>query len=167
MNPMEEINIDKVVLNVGVGGPGEDLERGKNLLERLTGREPKETKARGRSEFGVSKGREIGAMVTLRDEEAITLLERVFKAKDGELPRGNFDEQGNLSIGIEEHVDLPETEYDPDIGILGFDVAVTLKRPGFSIKRKRPSKEVGDSHKITKEEAIGFIEKNFDVNIVD
>ncbi|MFB6216468.1 MAG: 50S ribosomal protein L5 [Candidatus Aenigmatarchaeota archaeon] len=163
---MKEIKVEKVVLNVGAGGPGEELEKSKNLLERLTDREPKETKARGRSEFGVSKGREIGAMVTLRDEEAKDFLERVLVAKDNELSREDFDEQGNFSIGIKEHVDIPGTEYDPDIGIRGLDVSVTLERPGFRVKKRRISKDIGENHKISKEEAIEYVEDNFDVDVV-
>lgn len=163
---MRQIRIGKVTLNIGAGGPGEELEKSKNLLERLTGMEAKETKARGRSAFGVSKGREIGTKVTLRGEEAREFLERVFKARNGEIPQKNFDEQGNFSIGVKEHIDLPGTEYDPDVGIFGLDVTVTLERPGFHIRRRKISKEIGEGHKISREEAIKFVENNFEVQVV-
>lgn len=164
-NEMKQIKIEKVVLNIGAGGPGERLEKAKNLLENLTGREVKETSAKKRSAFGVSKGRQIGAMVTLRDGEASEFLERVFEAKDGEISSRNFDEQGNLSIGIEEHIDLPDTQYKPEVGILGLDVTVTLERPGFHVKRRKVSKEIGKDHKISKDDAIDFIKEKFDVKV--
>ncbi|MFP4633674.1 MAG: 50S ribosomal protein L5 [Candidatus Aenigmatarchaeota archaeon] len=165
-NPMKEIKLEKVVLNIGAGGPGEKLEKAKNLLESLTGRKTKITKARGRSAFGVSKGRDIGAMVTLRENEAERFLERVFEAKENRISRDVFDQQGNLSLGIKEHIDLPGTDYDPEVGIFGMDVAVKLERPGFRIKKKKVSKEIGKDHKISKDEAISFIQKNFDVEVV-
>ena len=165
-NPMKKIRLAKVVLNIGAGGPGEELEQAKGLLEGLTQREAKVTKAKSRSAFGVSKGRDIGVMVTLRDENAREFLENVFKAKDKKIEKNAFDDQGNLSIGIKEHIDLPQADYDPDLGIFGLDIAVKLERPGFRIKRKKISKDIGDSHKISKEEAVNFIENNFDVEVI-
>jgi large subunit ribosomal protein L5 len=164
-NPMREIRIEKVTLNVGAGGPGEELEKSKALLKELTGMEPKETEARSRSAFGVSKGRSMGTKVTLRGKEAREFLERVFEANP-ELSKESFDGNGNFSVGIEEHIDLPGTEYDPEMGILGLDVTVTLERPGFRVRRKKISKKIGKGHRISKQEAMEFVDENFDVNIV-
>lgn len=162
---MRKIRIEKVTLNIGAGGPGEKLEKAKSLLEDLTGMQAKETESKSKSVFGVSKGREIGAKVTLRGEDAREFLERVLEARGNKISRNNFDSQGNLSIGIKEHIDLPETDYDPDIGIFGLDVTVTLERPGFHVKRRKVSKEVGKNHRISKEEAINFIKNEFDIEI--
>lgn len=165
-NPMRKIRLEKVVLNIGTGGPGEELEKAKNLLEDLTDNEAKITNARGRSAFGVSKGREIGVMVTLRREEAEDFLQRLLEAKDHMVRESSFDTQGNLSMGLEEHIDLPDTDYDPEIGIFGMDVTVTLERPGFRIKRRKISKEIEDDHKITKDDAKEFMKEKFDVEVV-
>ncbi|MFP4116627.1 MAG: 50S ribosomal protein L5 [Candidatus Aenigmatarchaeota archaeon] len=164
-NPMREIELQKVVLNIGTGGPGEELEKAKNLLEDLTGREAKVTEAKSRSAFGVSKGRDIGVMVTLRGEEAEEFLERALKARDHKLKRSSFDDQGNFSVGIQEHIDLPGTDYDPEVGIFGMDITATLERPGFSIKRKKIPKKIGENHKITKQEAIDFMKEKFNIEI--
>lgn len=164
-NPMRQISLQKVVLNIGAGGPGEELEKAKNLLEDLTDKEAKITDAKSRSAFGVSKGRDIGVMVTLRDEQARDFLERVLEAKDYRIKKRSFDDQGNFSIGVKEHIDLPETDYNPDLGIFGMDITATLERPGFGIKRRSISKKVGDNHKISKNEAIDFMKQNFDVEI--
>lgn len=165
-NPMKEIRLEKVVLNIGAGGPGEELEQARDLLEGLTGKEANITEAKSRSAFGVSKGRDIGVMITLRDNEAKEFLESVLKAKENKVNKNAFDDQGNLSIGIKEHIDLPQADYDPELGIFGLDVAVKLERPGFRIKRKKISKKIGKDHRISKEEAINFIEKNFDAEVV-
>lgn len=164
-NPMRKIRIEKVTLNIGTGGPGERLENAKDLLEKLTGKTAKETKAQGRSAFGVSQGRNIGVMVTLRNEKAEKFLERVLKVKDRKIKRRSFSENGNFSLGIEEHIDLPEAEYEPEIGIYGLDVAVSLERPGYRTKRKKISKSVGKSHQIKKDEAMKFVKNTFDVEI--
>lgn len=164
-NPMREIRIEKVTLNIGAGGPGEKLEKAKGLLKELTGMEAKETEAKSKSAFGVSKGRAIGAKVTLRGKEGKEFLEKIFQAKGEKVSRSNFDSQGNLSIGIKEHIDLPGTDYNPEIGIFGLDVTVTLERPGFHVKRRKVSKEIGKNHRISKEEAIDFIKDEFDVEV--
>ncbi len=165
-NPMQEIRLGKVVLNIGTEGPGERLEKAKGLLEELTGKEAKITKARRRIAFGLSKGRDIGAMVTLRDEDAEEFLERVLVAKEHKIRKEAIDNQGNFSIGLEEHIDLPDTDYDPDLGIFGMDIAVTLQRPGFRIKKKKISKKIGKNHKITKEDTIDFLKNRFDVEVI-
>lgn len=164
-NPMKEIRLEKVVLNIGTGGPGEKLEKAKNLLKDLTGREPKITKAKSRSAFGVSQGRDIGVMVTLRDDEAEDFLKKVLEAKEWKLDDGSFDRQGNVSMGLKEHIDLPGTDYNPELGIFGMDITVTLERPGFRTKRKKISRPIGDDHKISKEEAIGFMEEKFEIEV--
>lgn len=40
VNSMKQINLEKVVINIGVGKSGEPLERAKNALEELTSRKP-------------------------------------------------------------------------------------------------------------------------------
>ncbi len=164
-NPMKKIGLEKIVLNIGIGSPGEELEKAKNLLEDLTGKNPKLTKAKRRSAFGVSKGREIGVMVTLRNEEAENFLKKFLDAKDHKIRKSSFDDQGNFSMGIEEHIDLPGTDYNPDIGIFGMDITATLERPGFGIKRRNISRKIGEKHKISKNEAIEFMEEKFEVEI--
>lgn len=162
---MREIKVGKVTLNIGVGGPGEELERAKNLLENLSGQEAKETRARGKNTFGVSEGRKIGAKVTLRGGKGEEFLQRALEATNKELEESSFDRQGNFSIGIEEHIDLPGTEYDPETGIFGLDVTVTLERPGFRLKRRKVSKPIGKNHRISKKEAIDFVKESFNVKV--
>jgi len=53
------------------------------------------------------------------------------------------------------------------IGIIGLEAAVTLQRPGFRIKKRRlKKKRVHRKHLITKEEAIEFVKREFNVEVV-
>lgn len=65
-NPMRAIKIEKVTLNIGCGGDAEKIEKATKLLEMLTGRKTVITKSKRRSTFGISKGKPVGVMVTLR-----------------------------------------------------------------------------------------------------
>lgn len=166
MNPMKEIRIEKVTLNIGVKEPAA-ADVAKKLLEKLTGRKVVITRTKKRTTFGVSKGRAIGAKVTIRGKESIELLKRLLEAVENRIKEDSFDDTGNFSFGIDEYINIPGLKYDPDIGIIGMDVCVTLERPGYRVKRKKIRKgKIGKTHRITKEEAMRFAEKSLGVKIV-
>ena len=78
-----------------------------------------------------------------------------------------LDNEGNLSFGIKEHIDIPGIKYDPKIGILGLEVSIALARSGFSIKlRSRQKSKVGKNHRITQDDTIKFLTEEFGVQIV-
>ena len=78
------------------------------------------------------------------------LKRNVFKAS-------SFDDYGNISLGIHEHIDIPGTKYNPDIGIFGMDVNIVLNRPGYRIaKKSRKRSKIGKNHRINRDEAIEF-----------
>jgi large subunit ribosomal protein L5 len=87
-------------------------------------------------------------------------------AKRNSLKASSFDNFGNLSMGIHEHIDLPDTKYNPDIGIFGMDVSIALTRPGYTIAKKRVRRNIGKGHRITKDEAIQFFQKQFGAEII-
>lgn len=167
-NPMRKIRLEKIVLNMGVGKSGEAIEVAKKALDQITSkkssaREAKETQR----DWGVRKGEPIGVAVTVRGQDAATLLKRLLNAIGNKIKSRSFDNFGNVSFGIKEHIDIPGIKYDPQIGILGLEAAVTLTRPGFSIRvRSKHKASVGKKHKISRDEAIEFLSREFGVTVV-
>jgi large subunit ribosomal protein L5 len=165
---MRKISIDKVTVNIGVGAPGERLENAKGLLSRLTGdRKPVETLAKRREPvFKLRKGLPIGTKVTLRGEPAKSFLEKALAARRKILKESNFDRQGNFAFGVPEYIDFPGAKYDPSIGMFGFDVCVSLARPGKRVVVRRfRSARIGNAHRISREEAMDFAKASFGIKI--
>lgn len=166
MNVMREIRVGCITLNIGCAGNAERIERAKKLLEKIAGRKAVVTRSRRRSTFGLAKGVPVGVKVTLRKQEAEEFLKLALAAKHYKLKASQFDEQGNFSIGIKEYIDLPGVKYDPSIGMFGMDVCITLERPGFRLKRKRIRRgKVGKVHRITKAEAMEWVQRRYGVQI--
>ena len=77
-----------------------------------------------------------------------------------------FDNEGNLSFGLSEHIVFPDQDYNPSIGLYGLDVTVVLNRAGSRIKRRRrSSKSIPISHRLTTEESVNYIESTFNVEV--
>ncbi|WP_458747205.1 50S ribosomal protein L5 [Candidatus Nitrosocosmicus sp. T] len=166
INPMKEIQVSKVVINIGVGKSGDPVEKAKNALSELTGKTPSVRGAKKSvRDFGIHKGEPIGAMVTLRRTDATNFLRRVIESKRNVIKNSSFDNNGNISFGIHEHIDIPGTKYNPDIGIFGMDVCAALTRPGYRISKRRNPSRIGKSHKITKDESIEFFKAQFGVEV--
>jgi len=166
MNPMRDIRIEKITLNIGCGEAGEKLDKAKKLLEILTNKKIVITNTHKRTTFGMAKGRPIGCKITLRGKDAEEFLKKALDAVDFKLTKSVFDKQGSFSFGIKEHIDIHGVKYDPEIGIFGMDVCVTLERPGFRVKRKKISHKIGKKHLIKLEEAMDWVVKNYKVEIV-
>jgi len=166
-NIMKKISLYKIVLNMGVGKSGDAIEVAKVALNQISGKKSSARNAKDtQRDFGVRKGEPIGVAVTIRDEDAIELLKRLLQAKGDQLNIKSFDNFGNFSFGIKEHIDIPGIKYDPKIGILGLDVAVSLSRPGFSIrKRSKHKTKIGKSHIISQQDAKEFVSNKFGVTI--
>lgn len=167
-NEMKTIRLEKVVLNMGVGKSGDAIEVAKKALDQISGKKSCARDAKGtQRDWGVRKGEPIGVAVTVRDEDATMLLKRLLEAVGNRLKGRSFDNFGNVSFGIKEHIDIPGIKYDPQIGILGMEVAVTITRPGFSIRlRSRHKASVGHEHRISREEAQQFLTREFGVIII-
>jgi len=167
-NLMKKISIAKIVLNMGIGKSGDPIEIGRKALEQITGKKPNARNAKkSQRDWGVRKGEPIGVAVTVRGNDAIKLLKKLLIAKDNQIKVSAFDDEGNLSFGIKEHIDIPEIKYDPKIGILGLEVSIALTRPGFNIKlRSLHKSKVGKKHRIRKNDAIKFLTEEFGVKIV-
>ncbi|MFY9637374.1 MAG: 50S ribosomal protein L5 [Methanobacterium sp.] len=167
MNQMEGVKIAKATVNIGVGESGERLARAEQLIINITDQKPVRTISKVTNpEFGIRRGQPIACKVTLRNERAEKAVKMVLDGIGNRLKASQFDKQGNVSFGIEEHIDIPGMRYDPDIGIFGMNVAVTFEKPGYRIKRRKiQHKKVPNKHQVTKEETMEFMKKEFQVNI--
>jgi len=166
-NPMLKPKIDKVVVNIGVGKSGEPLEKAIKVLRELTGQEPGKRKAKQSiRDFGIRKGEPIACIVTLRKQNALDFLNKVLPVVDKKISRKSFDKNGSFSFGIKEHIEIQGVKYDPDIGIFGMDVCVSIIRPGYRVKnRRRKWTKLGSKHVLTPEESITFAKDELGVEI--
>ncbi|MFA6889015.1 MAG: 50S ribosomal protein L5 [Candidatus Woesearchaeota archaeon] len=164
---MKRIEIGKITLNVGAGKDQKKLEKGVLLLKHITGIDPVKTITQKRiPTWGLRPGLPIGCKITIRDKLKIKdLLQKFLKAKNNELIGSQFDESGNIAFGIHEYIDIPGIQYNPDVGIMGFQICITLKRPGFRVRvRKIQKRKIKKNHRISKQNAIDFMKKEFNVS---
>ena len=168
MNPMQEVRIEKVTLNIGVGEGGDKLLKAEKVLGEIAGRKPIRTVAKETiRDFGIRKGEPVGCKVTLRGEAAEEILRRMLGAVEKRLNQASFDDQGDFSFGIKEHIDIPGIKYDPEIGIFGMDVCVSLCKPGYRIKyRRRETRKIPRTHRVKKDEAINFMSSKFSIQVI-
>jgi large subunit ribosomal protein L5 len=168
-NVMKRVRIGKVVINMAVGKSGEPLERAKRVISLLTDQKPCERKAKKTiRDFGIHRGEPIAVIVTVRGQKALELLKKLLAAKDNKIKASSFDDYGNVSFGIKEHIDIPGMKYDPNIGIFGMDVNVQLVRPGYRIKeRKRARSKIGKGQIVTKKDAIKFFKEVVGAEVVE
>ncbi|MGC9517377.1 MAG: 50S ribosomal protein L5 [Methanomicrobiales archaeon] len=167
MNPMEEVKIAKATVNIGVGEGGEPLLRAEKLLNTITNQKSVRTYSKVTNpEFGIRRGQPIACKVTLRGDKADNVIKMVLDGIGNKLKSTQFDNQGNVSFGIEEHIDIPGMRYDPDIGIFGMNVSITFEKPGYRIKKRKIRRSsLPKKHKVTPEETIDFMKENFGIKI--
>lgn len=164
MNPMREIKIEKIIL--GVGGTGDNLEKGVKLLKIITEKKPAKMRTNKRiPSLGVRPKLEVGAIVTIR-KDVESLLKKMLIAVDNKLKKKQISEN-TFSFGIPEYIEIPDMEYQRDIGIMGFDVTVVFVRAGKRIKLKKIKKgKIPKRQIITKEEIIKFMEEKFQIEFI-
>ena len=133
-NIMAVPKLTKVVINMGVGEAANDKKHLESALENLTviaGQKPIVTKARKSvASFKIREGWPLGCKVTLRGNKMYDFIERLIniaipRERDfrGLNPK-SFDQQGNYTFGIKEHIIFPEINYDNIDNIRGMDVCI-------------------------------------------
>ena len=169
MADMREIRVEKVVVNVGVGEAGDKLVKAQKVLELVTRQKPTQTLAHTAvRDWGVRRGMPIGTKVTLRGKGAEEFLHRALSVRNNRLPAYSFDPRGNFSFGVPDYTDFEGMKYDPEIGVFGMDISVSLQRPGFRVARRRVrSRPVARHHRITRDEGIAFVKGHFGVEVVE
>merc|ERR1711936_1568005 len=162
-NPMRNIKMEKLCVNICVSEAGDRVLKAHKILEAICEQVPcyGQAKITIRS-FSIRRNEKISVFCTLRGEQAEKVLERALKVKEFELRDRNFSEQGSFGFGIKEHIDLG-VKYDPALGITGLDFNVVLKRPGARVgRRKHCRSSIGNSHKVNKAEAIQWFKSAYD-----
>ncbi|MCW4006240.1 MAG: 50S ribosomal protein L5 [Candidatus Bathyarchaeota archaeon] len=166
--PMLQPRIEKVVVNLNVGKSGEPLDKAFRVLNEITGQKPVKKNAKmSIRDFGIRQGEPIACVVTLRRQAAIDFLKKVLPVVENRISRKSFDERGNFAFGLKEHIEIPGVKYDPNIGIFGMDVCVTVNRPGDRVRdRRRRKAKVGHKHVLTPAESVLFIKETIGAEIV-
>ena len=156
---MQRVILEKVVVNMGVGAEPEEMKKAIMIMQLITGKKPCKTTTQARiPDWGIKPGSEVGIKVTLRHAEALAFLKKAFLAKANKMSARSFDKEGNFGFGVREYIDLPDTKYDPKLGIKGFDVLITLRKKGYRVKiRKIMQTKVGKKQRVTKQEAVDFV----------
>ena len=129
--------IQKVVLNMGLGVDGNDTKIIKSCeedLARITGQKPVITKfKKSISNFKTRQNTNAGLKVTLRRNKMYEFIDRLVnialpRIRDfrGLSPNG-FDQFGNYTFGIKEHIVFPEVNFDKVEKIRGLDISIVIK----------------------------------------
>ena len=133
-NEMQVPKLEKAVLNVGLSKGLKDatfIDTVESTLARITGQKPVKTKSKKSiSNFKIREGMIIGMKVTLRGKRMYDFVEKLIKVT---LPRVRdfrgldpkaLDNNGNLNIGIQEHISFPEIRSDEIEKLHGLEVAI-------------------------------------------
>jgi len=135
-NKMAVPKVQKVVVNVGIGGAktnGKLPESVRANLEAITGQKAVIRRARKAiSGFKVREGDEVGMMVTLRGERMYDFLDKLANVT---LPRlrdlrgldpKSFDQAGNFTLGLKEQIIFPEITTEKAELIHGLEVSIII-----------------------------------------
>ena len=138
--------IEKVVLNMGLGIDGSDAKILKSCEEdmaKITGQKPVITKfKKSVANFKTRKGSNAGLKVTLRKNKMYEFIDRLVNIA---LPRINdfrglstkgFDNFGNYTFGIKEHIIFPEVNFDKVEKIRGLDITIVINSKSIEHSRE-------------------------------
>ncbi|MCX7879341.1 MAG: 50S ribosomal protein L5 [Ignavibacteria bacterium] len=136
-SPMQVPRLEKIVLNMGIGGATQDqrlLLNALNELEIIAGQRPVISKAKKSiSNFKLRSGVPIGCFVTLRRARMYEFLDRFINIAAPRIRdfRGfsdkSFDGHGNYSVGIREQIIFPEIDVDKVTRISGLDITFVIR----------------------------------------
>lgn len=161
--------IEKITVNIGVGEAGERLKKAEKVIKNITNQKPVQTLSKTTNkDLALRKRMPIGCKVTLRSKNADEFLKQALSTRDGKIADYSFDDQGNLSFGIPDHTLFKSQKYDPNIGIFGMDVCITMEKPGYRIKKRRIAKRhIPHKHRVTREETIEFFKDKYNVEVIE
>ncbi len=133
-NLMQVPRVEKVVLNMGVGGAVQNPKSIESAVEDLSviaGQRPTIRRAkRSVSNFKLREGMPVGCAVTLRRERMWEFMDRFFsfaipRIRDFRgLTTRSFDGRGNYTMGVREQIIFPEIDYDRIDEVRGLDITI-------------------------------------------
>ena len=128
--------LQKVVINMGLGLDGNDSKIVKSCQEdlaKIAGQKPVITKfKKSISNFKTRKNTNAGLKVTLRKNLMYEFIDRLInialpRIKDFRgLSANGFDQFGNYTLGIKEHIIFPEVNFDRMDKIRGLDITIVI-----------------------------------------
>lgn len=134
-NRMAVPKIDKVTINVGIGRINKESDKINEIVESITtiaGQKPVKTRAKKAiAGFKSREGMEIGVKVTLRQKKMWDFLDKLINSA---LPRtrdfqgiklSSVGKDGNLNLGIKDHVIFPEIVPEKVRYSFGLQIIVT------------------------------------------
>ena len=126
--------VTKIILNIGLGLSANDKKVLQNCVEDMSlisGQKPVITKfKKSISNFKTRKNMPAGVKVTLRKNKMYEFLDRLVnialpRIKDFQgLNVSGFDNFGNYTFGIKEHIIFPEINFDKVDRIKGMDITL-------------------------------------------
>ena len=129
--------LEKIVINMGLGIDGNDNKIIKSCeedLSKITGQKPVVTKfKKSISNFKTRKDTKAGLKVTLRKNKMYEFIDRLVnialpRIKDFRgLSSAGFDNFGNYTFGVKEHIIFPEVNFDKVDKIRGLDISIVIK----------------------------------------
>jgi large subunit ribosomal protein L5 len=133
-NDLAVPRITKVAVNTGIGKALKDEKMQETIskdLAMITGQKPVPCLAKGAiSGFKIRKGMKVGLKTILRGKKMYEFLDRLVgvtipRIRDFRgLPEKSIDKEGNLTIGIKEHIVFPEIAHEDVRLIFGLEVTV-------------------------------------------
>lgn len=133
-NVMQVPRLEKIVINMGVGGAVTQpslLDGAVRDLTLISGQKPIVTRARKSiAGFKLREDNPIGCKVTLRGDRMWEFFDRLValaipRIRDFRgLPPDSFDGRGNYSFGVTEQLIFPEIDYDNVDATRGMDIII-------------------------------------------
>ena len=131
---MQAPKLNKIVINMGVGGATGNAKLLEDAVKELTviaGQKPVITKAKkSEASFKLREGQEIGCKVTLRGIRMYDFLDKLVtialpRVRDFRgVSRNAFDGHGNYTLGVKEQLIFAEIDFDQVNKIRGMDVVI-------------------------------------------
>ncbi len=133
-SPMQVPQLEKIVVNMGVGAGVQDAKKvhaAAENLAQITGQKAIITRAKKNiANYKLRENMPVGCKVTLRRDRMFEFFDRLItialpRVRDFRgIPGKSFDGRGNFAMGLKEQIVFPEIDYDKVDEIRGMDIVI-------------------------------------------